>query len=304
MLDVAIPIASELEAARSQMAFTLGFHIILASPRGRLPAGDADRQLHRAQENDEVALLLARRWSKVVAITFAVGAVTGTVLSFEFGLPVAGVHRPLRRGLRVLFAIEGIFFFLEAIFVAIYIFGWKRLSPWTHFWTGCPIAICGIGGAFSVVAVNSWMNQPQGFTLKGGEVTDVEPLKVIFNPAVPYEVPHMILAAYLVTGFLVASVYAVGMLRGRRDRYHRLGLLIPLTVAVIVTPIQFAVGDTAARAIANDQPIKFAAMECVQETSTHVTEYIYGRCTSDGVKGGIGIPASTRSWSASAPTRR
>jgi cytochrome bd ubiquinol oxidase subunit I len=113
---------------------------------------------------------------------------------------------------------------------------------------------------------------------------------VIFNSAVPYEVPHMILAAYLVTGFLVASVYAVGMLRGRRDRYHRLGLLIPLTVAAIVTPIQFAVGDTAARAIAEDQPVKFAAMECVQETSTHVTEYIGGRCTSDGVKGGIGIP--------------
>jgi cytochrome d ubiquinol oxidase subunit I len=100
----------------------------------------------------------------------------------------------------------------------------------------------------------------------------------------------MILAAYLVTGFLVASVYAVGMLRGRRDRYHRLGLLIPLTVACIATPIQFAVGDTAARAIAEDQPVKFAAMECVQKTSTHVTEYIYGRCTSDGVKGGIGIP--------------
>ena len=100
----------------------------------------------------------------------------------------------------------------------------------------------------------------------------------------------MILAAYLVTGFLVASVYAVGMLRGRRDRHHRLGLLIPLTVAAIATPIQFAVGDTAARAIADDQPVKFAAMECVQKTSTDVTEYICGRCTSDGVKGGIGIP--------------
>jgi cytochrome d ubiquinol oxidase subunit I len=100
----------------------------------------------------------------------------------------------------------------------------------------------------------------------------------------------MILAAYLVTGFLVASVYAVGMLRGRRDRYHRLGLLIPLTVACIATPIQFVVGDTAARAIAKDQPVKFAAIECVQHTSTHVTEYIYGHCTSSGIEGGIGIP--------------
>jgi cytochrome d ubiquinol oxidase subunit I len=134
------------------------------------------------------------------------------------------------------------------------------------------------------------MNQPQGFSPSSGTVTSVDPWKVIFNPAVPYEVPHMILAAYLVTGFLVASVYAVGMLRGRRDHYHRLGLIIPLTVASIATPIQFAVGDTAARAIAHDQPIKFAGMECVQQTSTHVTEYIYGRCTSDGVKGGIGIP--------------
>ena len=154
-----------------------------------------------------------------------------------------------------------------------------------------PVAICGIGGAFSVVAVNSWMNQPQGFTLGAdGAVTDVDPIKVIFNPAVPYEVPHMILAAYLVTCFLVASVYAVGMLRGRRDRHHRLGLLIPLTVGCILAPIQFAVGDTAAREIAKDQPIKFAAMECVQKTHSHVTEYIGGRCTSDGDQGGIGIP--------------
>ena len=242
------------------------------------------------RKNDEDALELARRWSKVVAVTFAVGAVTGTVISFEFGLLWPEFTGRFGEVFGVLFAVEGIFFFLEAIFVAIYIFGWKRLSPWKHFWAGVPIPICGIGGAFSVVAVNSWMNQPQGYTLTNGDVTDVDPLKVVFNPAVPYEVPHMILAAYLVTGFLVASIYAVGMLRGRRDRRHRLGLLIPLTVACIATPIQFAVGDTAARAIAEDQPIKFAAMECVQTTATHVTEYIYGRCTPDGVKGGIGIP--------------
>jgi cytochrome bd ubiquinol oxidase subunit I len=282
--------ASTLEAARSQMAFTLGFHIILASLGVALPAIMLIANYRGLRRGDADALLLARRWSKVVAVTFAVGAVTGTVLSFEFGLLWPEFTGRFGEVFGVLFAIEGIFFFLEAIFVAIYIFGWERLAPWTHFWAGVPIPICGIGGAFSVVAVNSWMNQPQGFSPTTGDVTKVEPLKVIFNPAVPYEVPHMILAAYLVTGFLVASVYAVGMLRGRRDRYHRLGLLIPLTVACIATPIQFAVGDTAARAIAEDQPIKFAAMECVPTTATHVTEYIYGRCTADGVKAGIGIP--------------
>ena len=290
-LTHAIPLAaSNLEAARSQMAFTLGFHIILASLGVALPAIMLIANYRGLRRDDADALLLARRWSKVVAVTFAVGAITGTVLSFEFGLLWPAFTGRFGKVFGVLFAIEGICFFLEAIFVAIYIFGWERLKPWTHFWAGVPIVITGLGGAFSVVAVNSWMNQPQGFSPTTGDVTSVQPLKVIFNPAVPYEVPHMILAAYLVTGFLVASIYAVGMLRGRRDRYHRLGLLIPLTVACIATPIQFAVGDTAARAIAEDQPIKFAGMECVEQTSTHVTEYIYGRCTSSGVKDGLGIP--------------
>src|SRR3954453_20556284 len=282
--------ASDLGPARSQMAFTLGFHIILASLGVALPAMMLIANYVGLRRNDRDALLLARRWSKAVAVTFAVGAVTGTVLSFEFGLLWPAFTGRFGEVFGVLFAIEGICFFLEAIFIAIYIFGWKRLKPWTHFWSGVPIVITGLGGAFSVVAVNSWMNQPQGYAPATGDITSVEPWKVIFNPAVPYEVPHMILAAYLVTGFLVASVYAVGMLRGRRDRLHRLGLLIPLTVACIATPIQFAVGDTAARSIAKDQPIKFAGMECVQQTSTHVTEYLYGRCTSSGVKGGIGIP--------------
>jgi cytochrome d ubiquinol oxidase subunit I len=285
-----IGLASTLEAARSQMAFTLGFHIILASFGVAFPAMMLIANYRGLKRGDTDALLLARRWSKVVAVTFAVGAVTGTVLSFEFGLLWPAFTGRFGQVFGVLFAVEGIFFFLEAIFIAIYIFGWKRLKPWAHFWAGVPVVISGIGGAFSVVAVNSWMNQPQGFSPTSGNVTSVQPLKVIFNRAVPYEVPHMILAAYLVTGFLVASVYAVGMLRGRRDHYHRLGLLIPLTVACIATPIQFAVGDTAARALETDQPIKFAGMECVQNTHSDVTEYIFGRCTSSGIKGGIGIP--------------
>jgi cytochrome d ubiquinol oxidase subunit I len=151
--------------------------------------------------------------------------------------------------------------------------------------------VSGIGGAFSVVSANSWMNQPQGFTLDAaGKVVDTDPLKVLFNPATGYEVPHMILAAYMVTGFLVASIYAVGMLKGRRDRLHRLGLLIPLTIACIVTPIQLFVGDTAAREVADHQPAKFAGIECIQKTGTHQTEYVGGICTSDGVKAAIPIP--------------
>jgi cytochrome d ubiquinol oxidase subunit I len=286
-----LPLAADLSAARSQMAFTLGFHIILASIGVAFPAIILIANYIGLKRKDEVALELARRWSKVAAVTFVVGAVTGTVLSFEMGLLWPEFMRRFGDVFGLPFALEGIFFFTEAIFIAIYIFGWKRLRPWVHFWTGIPVVLAGLGGAWSVVAANSWMNQPDGFKLAAdGSVTDVNALDAFFNGAVAYEAPHMILAAYIVTGFLVASVYAVGMLRGRRDRHHRLGLLIPFTVAAIATPIQFAVGDTAARSIAKDQPIKFAAMECVQTTDTHVTEYIYGRCTEDGVKGGIGIP--------------
>src|SRR3954452_19762031 len=290
-LPALLATSSQLAPARSQMAFTLGFHIILASLGVAFPAMMLIANYRGLRHDDPVALELAQRWSKVAAVLFAVGAVTGTVLSFEFGLLWPAFTGRFGEVFGVAFAIEGIFFFTEAIFIAIYIYGWKRLSGWAHFWTRVPVVISGIGGAFSVVTVNSWMNQPDGFTIaSNGDVTNVAPLDAIFSRATAYDVPHMILAAYLVTGFLIASVYAVGMLRGRRDRHHRLGLLIPLTVACIATPIQFAVGDTAARAIADDQPVKFAAMECVEKTSTHVTEYILGRCTSEGVKGGIGIP--------------
>jgi len=286
-----LAVSSQLAPARSQMAFTLGFHIVLASMGVAFPAMMLIANYRGLRRNDADALRLAERWSKVAAVLIAVGAVTGTVLSFEFGLLWPAFTGRFGDVFGILFAIEGIFFFTEAIFIAIYIYGWKRMSGWAHFWTGVPVVISGIGGAYSVVAVNAWMNQPGGFDLaKDGTVKSVDLVKVIFNHAVPYEVPHMILAAYIVAAFLIASVYAFGMLRGRRDRHHRLGLLIPLTVGLIAAPIQFAVGDTAARSIASDQPVKFAAMECNKTTHRHVTEYIFGICTADGVKGGIGIP--------------
>jgi cytochrome d ubiquinol oxidase subunit I len=294
LLPDALPLAasaSNLLAAREQMAFTLGFHIVLSCLGVALPATILIANYIGLKKDDKDALELARRWSKAMAVTFAVGAVTGTVLSFEFGLLWPHFMDRFGAAFGIAFAIEGIFFFLEAIFLAIYIYGWKRLSGWAHFWSGVPMFVTGIGGALAVVAANSWMNQPQGFTLDAaGTVVDTEPLKILFNDATGYEVPHMLLAAYMVTGFLVASIYAVGMLKGRRDRLHRLGLLIPLTIACIVTPVQLFVGDTAAREVADHQPAKFAGIECIQETGGHQTEYVGGVCTSSGVKGAIPIP--------------
>jgi cytochrome d ubiquinol oxidase subunit I len=283
--------ASNLLAAREQMAFTLAFHIVLSCLGVALPAMILIANYVGLKRGEEAAMELAKRWSKAMAVTFAVGAVTGTVLSFEFGLLWPHFMDRFGSAFGIAFAIEGLFFFTEAIFLAIYIYGWKRLGGWAHFWSGVPMVITGIGGAFSVVAANAWMNQPQGFTLDAaGKVVDTAPLKILFNPATGYEVPHMILAAYMVVGFLVASIYAAGMLKGRRDRLHRLGLLIPLTIACIATPVQLFVGDTAAREVADHQPAKFAGMECIQKTGTHQTEYVGGVCTSDGVKGAIPIP--------------
>jgi cytochrome bd ubiquinol oxidase subunit I len=282
---------SNLLAARTQMAFTLGFHIVLACFGVAFPAVMLIAEYRGRKKGDEDALRLARRWSKAVAVLFAVGAVSGTVLSFEFGLLWPGMMDRFGDAVGISFAIEGIFFFLEAIFIAIYIYGWERLPGWAHFWSGVPIAISGIGGAFSVISANAWMNTPAGISLgPDGRIASVHPVDVIFNTSTFHEFVHMWVAAYLVTGFLVASVYAVAMLRGRRDRYHRLGFLIPFTVAAIAAPIQIAVGDAAARDVYNDQPTKFASMECVYKTGDDQTEYLGGICSDGRVKGGIGLP--------------
>src|SRR3954468_14634791 len=174
-------VPSQLLPAREQMAFTLGFHIIL------VPFGVAFTFLmlvanyRGLRHGDETALRLARRWSQVAAVLFAVGAVSGTVLSFELGLLWPGLMGRFGAAYGIPFAIEGLFFFLEAIFVAIYIYGWDRMRPWPHFWTGVPVVLSGVGGPLSVIAANAWMNQPAGFTLRDGVVVDVRPLEVIFN---------------------------------------------------------------------------------------------------------------------------
>jgi cytochrome d ubiquinol oxidase subunit I len=292
---------SQLLPAREQMAFTLGFHIIL------VPFGVAFTFITmianwRALRRDDAdALLLAQRWSKVAAVLFAVGAVSGTVLSFEMGLLWPGLMSTYGQVLGLPFALEGIFFFLEAIFVAIYIYGWNRLPPWVHFWTGLPVVLAGVGGTFSVVAANSWMNTPSGVTIRGGKVVDVDVWKVFFNDAFWYEAIHMLLAAYVVAGFTVAGVYAVGMLRGRRDRYHRIGLLMPLTVGAIAIPLQIVMGDFIARYVFHSEPAKFAAIEALPHTRTHAPETLGGVLIDGKVRYGIPIPSGASLLSGFSP---
>ncbi len=284
-------VPAELLAARSQMAFTLGFHIVLACLGVGLPTMVLIANAIGLRRPDPAALLLARRWSTVMAVLFAVGAVTGTVLSFEMGLLWPVLMGRFGGAFGIPFAVEGLFFFLEAIFIAIYIYGWRRLSPRAHLLSGVPVALSGIGGTFSVVAANAWMNQPAGFVLgPDGRVATVAPLEVIFNRATAYEVPHMLLAAYMVTGFLLASVYAVGLLRGRTDRYVRLGFLIPFILAATAAPLQVVVGDVAARAVLGDQPAKFAAMELITRTGPGQPETLGGILVDGRIVGGLQVP--------------
>lgn len=282
---------SQLLPAREQMAFTLGFHIIL------VPFGVAFTTImmiaeYRAyRHNDADALLLAQRWSKVAAVLFAVGAVSGTVLSFEMGLLWPGLMGRFGAAYGIPFVVEGIFFFLEAIYLAIYIYGWKRMKRWTHFAFGIPVVISGMGGTFSVVAANAWMNLPGGISMLRGHVVAVRPLQVFFNRAFWYEALHMLLAAYVVAGFVVAAVYAFGMLKEGRSPYLRKGFLIPFTVAAIVIPAQIFVGDVVAREAFHNEPAKFADIELLTHTGTHVPETLGGFLTSNGtVRFGIHVP--------------
>ena len=301
-LAVAEP--SQLLPAREQMAFTLGFHIVI------VPFGVAFTFLTMVanyrglRRGDEDALLLAQRWSKVAAVLFAVGAVSGTVLSFEMGLLWPRLMDRFGAAYGIPFAVEGLFFFLEAIFVAIYIYGWKRMAPWPHFWTGVPVVLSGLGGTASVVAANAWMNRPGGVTLTDGRVTGVRPLAVFFNQAFWWETVHMVLAAYVVAGFLVAAVYAAGMLRGRRQRHHRLGFLIPFTVAALVMPLQIVVGDVIARDVFAHEPAKFAAIEVLPATGTHVPETLGGVLVDGRVRFGLRIPSGASMLAGYRPATR
>jgi cytochrome d ubiquinol oxidase subunit I len=281
---------SDLAAARAQMGFSLAWHIILACLGVGVPLLTVVAEWWGQRSGDVHYRLLARRWAKAMGVLFAVGAVSGTILSFEMGLLWPGLMGTFGQVIGLPFAMEGIAFFVEAIFLGIYLYAWDRLPPRRHVLTGVPIVIAGVASAFFVVCANAWMNQPRGFTLRNGQVSTVQPWAAMFNPAAPPETLHMILAALMVASFLTASVYAVAWLRGRRDRYHRVGFFLPFAFGAIVTPFQLIVGDYIARFVADYQPTKLAAMEGVYHTGSHVPLTLDGIAVDGGLRYGIAIP--------------
>ncbi len=271
MLIAAQDVAGELMAARYQMAISLGFHIVLSCFGVALPA--LIYVLHRrglTHPDPGVAadsMVLAKKWAKVSAVLFAVGAVSGTVLSFELGLLFPGMMEEFGDVIGLPFALEGIAFFLEAIFIGIYLYGWGRIPPKLHLRVLIPIIASGAFGTFCIIAVNAFMNSPAGFSRDAnGDIVEVDPLAAMFNNAVWGQAAHMFVATYAVTGFLVAAVYASAMRKGRIDRQHKLGFLVAFAFATIAAFAQPVIGHFTGQRLAEDQPSKLAAFELSEES--------------------------------------
>jgi len=279
-------------AARQMQALSLAVHIPLVCFGIAFPAMILFVEGLWLRTGDPVYKALAKRWSKVALIIFATGVVTGTILSFEFGLLWPDFMATFGEVFGVAFGLEGISFFLEAIFIAIYVYGWDRLPRKTHFLTGIPIIITGATGSAFVISVNGWMNDPQGFEVVDGRVVEPVPFSALLNGHVAHELVHMYLAGYLVAGFLVAAYYARRWLKGRRDHYTRTALVVPLAFAALAAPIQVVVGDWAARTVTESQPVKLAAFEGLYRTEEGAAFHIGGFYDSERneVRYGVKIP--------------
>ena len=217
--------------------------------------------------------------------------ITGTIPSFEMGLLWPNFTATFGGVFGLGFAIEGFSFFLEAIFIGIYIYGWDRLSPRAHMLSALPIVFTGFSGSWMVIAVNAWMNHPSGFRLVRGEAVDIHPVQALFgNTYLWHELVHMYLAGYIVTGFVVAGAYAIARLRGRWGRYERTALVVPLTIAALASPVQVLIGDWAARDVADSQPTKLAALEGLGRTERGAPIHVLGWYHDGEVRFGIGVP--------------
>ena len=277
--------------ARQMQALSFAVHIPLVCFGIAFPVMVLVMEWMGHRTGDPLYLAIARRWSRIMVALFAVGVITGTILSFEMGLLWPNFTATFGGVFGLGFAIEGFSFFLEAIFIGIYIYGWDRLSPRAHMLSAVPIVFTGFTGSRMVIAVNAWMNHPGGFRLVRGEAVDIHPVHALFgNTYLWHELVHMYLAGYIVTGFVVAGAYAVARLRGRWGRYERTALVVPLTIAALASPVQLLVGDWAARDVAESQPTKLAALEGLGRTEKGAPIHILGWYHDGEVKFGIGIP--------------
>jgi len=215
---------SDLLAARSQMAMSLGFHIIFAVVGIGMPVLMVVAERRWQKTGDRMYLELAKRWSKGTAILFAVGAVSGTVLSFELGLLWPGFMEWAGPIIGMPFSLEGLAFFTEAIFLGIYLYGWDRISPRAHLWSGVLVAVSGAASGIFVVIANAWMNSPTGFDLVAGQPVNIDPIAGMMNPMALQQTLHMTLASYAATGFAVAGIHALLLLRDRENSFHRRAL--------------------------------------------------------------------------------
>lgn len=257
---------TDLLAARTQMAMSLGFHIVFAALGIAMPLLMAVAEGRWLRTGDPGLLTLAKQWSKGTAILFAVGAVSGTVLSFELGLLWPTFMEQAGPLIGPLFALEGFAFFTEAIFLGIYLYGWNKISARAHFSAGLMVAASGIASALFVVTANAWMNAPTGFDVEGGRWTHIDPWAAVLHPLAWNEVLHMVLAAFAATGFLVAGIHAFFLLRDPRRDFHRRALQIALVIGGLPALLQPLSGDLIARAVADHQPAKLAAMEALFRT--------------------------------------
>ena len=277
--------------ARQMQALSFAVHIPLVCFGIAFPAMVLFAEWMGLRTGDPIYRTVARRWSRIVLALFAVGVITGTILSFEMGLLWPNFTATFGSVFGLGFAIEGFSFFLEAIFIGIYAYGWDRLPPRRHLLSGIPIVITGFTGSLTVIAVNAWMNHPGGFRLVAGKVTDVNPWRALFGNSLLWsELIHMYIAGYMVTGFTMAGAYALCRLRGRWGRYERIAMTIPLTIGCLAAPVQVLVGDWIARVIAVQQPIKLAAIEGLYKTTRGASEHVLGWYTGGQIRFGIGIP--------------
>jgi len=256
----------DLLAARSQMAMSLAFHIIFAAIGIAMPLLMIIAEWKWLRTKDEIYLTLAKRWAKGTAILFAVGAVSGTVLSFELGLLWPTFMGYAGAIIGMPFSLEGFAFFTEAIFLGIYLYGWKRVPPRAHLFAGAMVAISGALSGIFVVIANAWMNAPTGFQIVDGKPVDIDPIAAMLNPAAFPQALHMTFAAYAATGFVVAGIHAFMLLRDPHNRFHKAALAIALAVGGVASILQPLSGDLLAKRVAKTQPVKLAALEGQFET--------------------------------------